>query len=143
MSRPLPVAHVPILCVLAWLLFPATGRAAISLVEEPPSPYAAATDPLTITNGDFNGDTLLDLAAVNGTSSNVSVYLRQAAGGFSPELGSPFGVGGGPSYATVADFNADGRNDLAVANFSGSSVSVLLRQPGGGFAAEAAPPDPG
>ena len=38
----------------------------------------------------------------------------------------------------AADFNADGRPDLATSNLNAGSVTVLLRQPGGGFASEAA-----
>ncbi|WP_196807174.1 FG-GAP repeat domain-containing protein [Candidatus Solirubrobacter pratensis] len=74
------------------------------------------------------------MATVNGTPSTVSVFLRQPGGGFAEEAGSPFAVGSGPGGAAVGDYNGDGLLDLAVANYSSSSVSVLLRQPGGGFA---------
>ena len=42
----------------------------------------------------------------------------------------------GPSGAAVGDYNGDGRADLAVSSFVAGNVSVLLRQPGGGFALE-------
>jgi hypothetical protein len=35
-------------------------------------------------------------------------------------------VGAGPSSVAVEDFNDDGRQDLAVANFGDNSVSVVL-----------------
>src|SRR6185312_10136292 len=73
---------------------------------------------------------------INGTSSNVSVFLRQAGGGFAQEAGSPIAVGSGPSGAAVGDYNGDGRMDLAVGSFGAAGVSVLLRQAGGGFALE-------
>jgi hypothetical protein len=42
---------------------------------------------------------------------------------------STFTVGTNPSSVAVGDFNGDGKLDLAAANFSGNSVSVLLNQP--------------
>ena len=54
-----------------------------------------------------------------------------------PRPGSPFAIGRGPGYGVVADFNGDGYPDVATQNFNDGTVSVLLRQPGGGFAAEA------
>ncbi len=100
------------------------------------SPYTVGDDPLSLNAGDFNGDGRPDVATINGTSSNVSVFLRQAAGGFAQEAGSPVAVGSGPSGAAVGDFNGDGLADLAVSAFVAGNVSVLLRQPGGGFALE-------
>ena len=102
------------------------------------SPYAVGDDPLSLNAGDFNGDGRPDVATINGTSSDVSVFLRQAAGGFAQEAGSPIsvGVGSGPSGAAVGDYNGDGLGDLAVSTFAGGNISVLLRQPGGGFALE-------
>jgi hypothetical protein len=72
---------------------------------------------------------------VNGTGSNMSVFLRGPAG-FVAEAGSPFPTGLGPGYGVVADFNGDGFPDVATQNFSDGTVSVLIRQPGGGFVAE-------
>ena len=73
------------------------------------SPYAVGDDPLSLNAGDFNGDGRPDVATINGTSSNVSVFLRQAGGGFAQEAGSPIAVGSGPSGAAVGDYNGDGR----------------------------------
>jgi hypothetical protein len=116
------------------LLVGATSASAAFVVEG--SPYTVGDDPLSLKAADFNGDGRPDVATINGTSSNVSVFLRQATGGFAQEAGSPIAVGSGPSGAAVADYNGDGRTDLAVASFITGSVSVLLRQPGGGFALE-------
>lgn len=107
-----------------------TARA---FVTEPGSPYPVGNDPLSLNVADFNGDGRPDVATVNGTSSDVSVFLRQPGGGFAQEAGSPIAVGSGPSNGAVADFNADGLPDLAVANFVSGTVTVLLRQAGGGF----------
>ena len=105
------------------------------------SPIAVGVDPYTLVAADFNGDGGADVAALNGTNSTASVMLRQPAGGFAAEAGSPFAAGPGPSGGAVADYNGDGRLDMAIADFATpGSVTVLLRQAAGGFAAETPAP---
>ena len=118
----------------------AAAPAHASFMQEPGSPFAVGVNPYGVLIGDFNADTRPDVVAINGTSSTASVLLRQPAGGFAQETGSPLGVGSGPNFGAVADFNGDNRPDVAVANYVGGSVSVLLRQPGGGFANELGSP---
>jgi hypothetical protein len=101
------------------------------------SPLAVgAAQPYGVLTADFNRDGRIDAATVNGTGSNLSVFLR-GAGGFATEPGSPFPVGAGPGYGVVADFNGDSFPDVATQNFSDGTVSIMLRQAGGGFAAGA------
>ncbi|HET6547159.1 MAG TPA: VCBS repeat-containing protein, partial [Solirubrobacter sp.] len=57
---------------------------------------------------------------------------------FEPE-GSPYPTGADPYAVYTADFNADGRPDLAVENGTSSDVNVYLRQ-SGGFVQEAGSP---
>jgi FG-GAP-like repeat/Putative metal-binding motif/FG-GAP repeat len=66
----------------------------------------------------------------------ILVHAATAQASFTQELGSPLSVEADPYDVVAADFNKDGRPDLAVANGSASSISVLLRLPGGGFAPE-------
>jgi hypothetical protein len=120
----------------AGALLVGAGTARAALVPEAGSPYAVGADPYSVYAADFNGDGRPDVATVNGTPSDVSVFLRRPAGGFAQEPGSPFGVGSGPNTAAVGDFNGDGRVDLAVSSYVDSSVAILLGQAGGGFALE-------
>ncbi len=123
------------LCVLTMTAFCGPAAAEIAFTEELGSPYAVGTEPFGVVAGDFSNDGRLDLAAVNGTSSSLSVFLRHPMSGFVPD-GPPIGVGSGPNYAAVADFNKDGLLDVATSNFAGNSVTVLLRHPMGGFVQE-------
>jgi FG-GAP-like repeat len=88
-----------------------------------------------VTVGDFNGDGKLDIVAtagsVNGFLGGVSVLLGKGDGTFASAVVYPTGVA--PGSIAVADFNGDGRLDLAVAN--DTSVSVLLGRGDGTFQA--------
>lgn len=70
--------------------------------------------PSGIVTADFNHDGILDLAAADGTSSQVSVFLGKTDGSFvsSAVLVLPGEIMAGPIAA--ADFNADGNLDLLV-----------------------------
>ena len=57
------------------------------------SPYTVGNDPYSLNAADFNGDGRPDVATINGSSNDVSVFLRQAGGGFAQEAGSPIAVG--------------------------------------------------
>jgi uncharacterized protein (TIGR03437 family) len=76
--------------------------------------------------GDFNGDGNSDLVVTNSGSNNVTELYGNGKGGFTEAPGSPFNVGTDPEFVAVADFNKDGKPDLAVANSDDSTVSVLL-----------------
>jgi len=101
------------------------------------SPYAVGHGPSSVAVGDFNKDKFLDLAVTNGSDGTVSVLLNNGSGGgFTPASYSPLTVGNGPSAVTVADFNKDGYPDLAVANQTDGTATVLLNNgSAGGFTA--------
>jgi VCBS repeat protein len=112
-----------------------TAPAQASFAPEGSPLAVGAAQPYGVLTADFNRDGRTDAATVNGTGSNLSVFLRGPAG-FAAEAGSPFPVGGGPGYGVAADFNGDGLPDVATQNFSDGTVSVMIRQAGGGFAPE-------
>jgi len=104
------------------------------------SPFAVGSGPVPVVVGDFNGDGIPDLATANNGDNTVTVLLGNASGGFTASTGSPFNVGSGPISMVVGDFNADGIQDLGVANLSDSTVTVLLGNGSGGFAAATGSP---
>ena len=60
---------------------------------------------------DVNGDLYPDLNITNYASNDVSIFLTNPDG--SPRPQQRYGIGNTPSYSTVADFNGDGKADIA------------------------------
>ncbi len=102
-------------------------------------------DSVSIVAGDFTGDALLDVTVVHASTSStttpyggVTVLRGDGAGGLTLEPGSYYEVGALPIDSVSADFDGDGRADVAVANFSSNSISVLRGQADGTFRVQAA-----
>src|SRR5437899_10030713 len=85
-----------------------------------------------MTKGDFNRDGIPDLVVTNLFSGSVSVLLGNGDGTFRAPVA--FGAGSSPVFVAVGDFDGDGAQDLAVANYH-STVSVLLGNGDGTFRA--------
>ncbi len=90
------------------------------------SPIAVGKLPVRIAAGDLNGDARPDLAVLNQSDNSVSVLLNNGDATFTAAPNSPLATGQTPSGITIADFNQDGRLDIAVTNPSTNSVSVFL-----------------
>jgi FG-GAP-like repeat len=76
--------------------------------------------------GDFNGDGKLDLADSQPTTGVISVLLGNGDGTFGAPIANPVNLSGITVQAMIgADFNKDGKDDLAAVFTSGSSSSPL------------------
>src|SRR2546421_6004093 len=100
-----------------------------------PQSYPTWSDPESIAVGDFNGDGKLDMAVASDiTASKVSVLLGNGDGTFQPAQFFPV-AGDNSESVLTADFNGDGKLDLAVANAHSNNISVLLGNGDGTFQA--------
>ena len=78
----------------------------------------------------------MDLAVIH-SDGTVDIFLQDGAGDFYPGAGTS--AGASPTAIVVADFNGDGKADLAITNSSGDNVSILLGDGTGNFTAAASP----
>ncbi len=107
--------------------------------------YPVGARPMALADGDFDGDGTLDLAVANFDDGTVSVLPGRGDGTFGPQTvngvasAQPSPQIAQPDSIAVADFNGDGKPDLAVADWSGMSaatVDVLANQGRGRFGAQ-------
>ncbi len=108
----------------------ATGACQKSLVAV--SNYSVGTGPRSIAVADFNADNKLDLVVANATNNSVSVLPGQGDGTFSGAVLTA-ATGSNPEFRdprslVVADFNSDGKLDVATGNALGNSITLLLGQ---------------
>lgn len=93
-----------------------------------PTTYPAQSEgPNALAVGDFNGDGKLDLAGTvinNGTSGEISIFLGNGNGSF--QAPKQFATGIFSASIAVADFDGDGRLDVATVNTGSETISVLL-----------------
>ena len=97
------------------------------------SPFPAGKSPSSIAVADLDGDSMLDVVAVNRGSNHLTVLLGDGLGGFRA-LGRSVPVGNLPHAVRIADFNQDGKPDIALANFLATTVTILLGDGSGTFA---------
>ncbi len=102
--------------------------------------FASGGTPVALAAGDFSRDGKTDVAVLNnnGASRVLTILLGDGKGGFAaPAQLATFpapSVGDTPQLV-AADFNGDGRTDLAVLQSTGDSFTVYLGHGDGSFAA--------
>ncbi len=92
--------------------------------------------PDAIVAGDFGGNGLTDLAVVNTGDNTVSILQNEGSGDFTSLAPFPVYSLQDTTALVAADFNNDGRLDLALINSATNGVSVLLGLGNGIFTSE-------
>ncbi len=113
---------------------------------DPVASFPVGGSPQAIVTGDFNNDGHLDLATADPVANTVSVLLGDGAGSFGDAVNSSLGLHSVDTFPdqislTVADFNNDGHDDLAMSAYNPngydggyySGPSVLLSNGDGTF----------
>jgi hypothetical protein len=98
--------------------------------------YASGGNLTGVAVADFNGDKILDIAAVDYLDNIVDVFQGSGSGTFA-QTGS-YATGGSasntsPAIILTGDFNNDGFPDLAIANYNSQNITILLNNGAGAF----------
>ena len=84
---------------------------------------------------DLNGDGLPDIVVANGTTPGTITIVQNESTPGNIVFGTPvtLATGNNPSSIAIGDLDGDGYPDIAVANYSGNSVSILRNLGTGGY----------
>ena len=104
------------------------GRGAFRPVSG--SPFPANAFPTAVEIGDFNDDGHPDLAVTNSPSNSagegkdgLTILLADPKGGHRIIGAEPLETAAAPTQLAVADFDRDGRDDIAVTNMNSGTVT--------------------
>jgi hypothetical protein len=109
-----------------------SDRAVWFAIRKPQGGFAVADDeravvgvPASIAVGDLNADGRGDVVVANGTGAKAVSVLLNDGSGFALAARADYPTGASPQGVALADVNGDGRPDVATANSSARTVSVL------------------
>ncbi|CAF4470791.1 unnamed protein product [Rotaria sp. Silwood2] len=89
--------------------------------------------PRSVTTGDMNNDTQLDIVVANSGTDNVGILYRYDNSTFASQITYSTGSRSQPYSVAVGDFNRDHLLDIEVANYGTNSIGILLPNGNGSF----------
>lgn len=100
----------------------------------PATTYQTVQNPLQLTAGDWNMDGTADLAVASSDTNTIAIHYGSSAGTFTTSSTITYtpGTGGGGGDIKTADFNDDGKPDLALTK-NATNVLVFLNDGSGSF----------
>lgn len=109
-------------------IFKNTSSGVGSINFAAPINLSVGSQPRSVAAGDFDADNKIDIATANYNSDTVSILRNTGQGSisFAPKVDFVVGTGGSnPSSLVSADFDGDGKQDIAATNNTSRFVSVL------------------
>jgi len=98
--------------------------------------YNTGNEPIALATGDFNGDVTQDVVVLNQNSNSASVFLNEGTGQL---IRNDYNLGGTiPVSVATADFDRDGRTDIAFALEGDKSIRKWTAKTGGLFSPDEA-----
>ena len=105
-----------------------------------PFSSSLSNGPTSLSIGDLNGDSFLDVVTVNPANETrdfdagaALIYLGNGDGTLSVTSPQTFSVDNRPKAISSGDFNLDGSVDVVTANSASDNVTIQFGQAGGGF----------
>jgi hypothetical protein len=89
---------------------------------------SAGSGPASVALADFGGSGFLSATFANSNGNGVTIVAGAADGAFADTYNfvTSKNIAPKPWYAVAADFNGDGKPDIAVVNFNDNTVAILL-----------------
>ncbi|CAF3792437.1 unnamed protein product [Rotaria sp. Silwood1] len=93
----------------------------------------SAPQPYSVTVGNFNDDSYIDIAIVNSGSDTLDVIFNSGNGTFETQISYAIGSNSYPRYVFAGDINKDNHLDLITANSKNNSINILMGHGNGSF----------
>ena len=81
-----------------------------------------------VATGDVNGDKLVDLVCGSQGNEGVAILLGNGKGGFEEARSQSLPAGEFSGYVALADFDKDGKLDIAAASYGSGEVTVFMNR---------------
>ncbi|CAF2841430.1 unnamed protein product [Rotaria sp. Silwood2] len=109
------------------------GYASGSLLATEAYQIGKSSEPVSIAVGDFNKDTLLDVAIADQGTNELIILYGSGYGTFTSQANYSTGNNSYPNSVAVGDFNQDHQLDIAIINSGTNSIGIFLGNWNGTF----------